>query len=175
MRWGRMVGATLLTLCALGCAANPRVSEPAAPLPDSTEQAQGEPGAQASPGQEVLPAGTRIESITAQPEATGTVITIRGDHPLSYTSYDPDATRLVLELPNADASSLQSIIEVGTAQGLTNVRSVTTSATSVTIDDLPNGVYYIRVRSQNSAGLSAPSNEVAVQIKKRSPAASPGE
>jgi len=116
MRWGRMVGATLLTLCALGCAANPRISEPSAPLPENTGQAQSVPDAAASAGQDQSTAGTHIESITAQPSEAGTVVTIRGDHPLSYTSYDPDTTRLVLELPDADASAVQSVIEVGTPQ-----------------------------------------------------------
>ncbi|HZI95230.1 MAG TPA: type IV pilus secretin PilQ [Patescibacteria group bacterium] len=116
MRWGRMVGATLLTLCALGCAANPPVTEPAAPLPDNSGRAQSEAAGQADNGQAQLPGSNRIESITAQPGENGTVVTIRGDHPLSYTSYDPEATRLVLELPDVDASAVQPSIEVGTAQ-----------------------------------------------------------
>jgi len=97
----------LLTLCALGCAANHPVTEPSAPLPDNAGQTQGEP---------VAGSGTRIQSITAQPSEAGTVITIRGDHPLSYTSYDPDPTHLVLELPDADASAVAQVIEVGTPQ-----------------------------------------------------------
>src|SRR5215475_2828740 len=116
MNWGRMVGATLLTLCALGCAANPRITEPSAPLPEGTQQAQGEPGAQAGTGQDQSTTGARIESITAQPGKTGTIVTIKGDHPLSYTSYDPDAMTLVLELPDADASAVQPLIDVGSAQ-----------------------------------------------------------
>lgn len=116
MRWGRMVGATLLTLLALGCAANPKVTEPSAPLPENAGQTQAEPAEQANAGPAQPTPGTHIESITAQPGSTGTVVTIRGDHPLNYTSYDPDATTLVLELPDTDASSLQPSIDVGTAQ-----------------------------------------------------------
>ena len=42
MRWGRMVGATLLTLCVLGCAANPRIAEPSVPLPGNAAGADSE-------------------------------------------------------------------------------------------------------------------------------------
>ncbi len=115
MRWGRMVGAALLTLGVLGCAANPRITEPGASLPSETDGAQGK--ATAATEQAQAPeVGARIESITARPEDDSTLVTIRGSHPLSYTSYDPDATTLVLELPDADPGSLEPVIEVGTPQ-----------------------------------------------------------
>src|SRR5262249_2526283 len=67
-------------------------------------------------GQDQSTTSAHIESITAEPGKTGTIVTIKGDHPLSYTSYDPDAMTLVLELPDADASSVQAVIPVGSAQ-----------------------------------------------------------
>lgn len=115
MRRGRMVGATLLTLCVLGCAANPRIAEPSAPLPDSTAGVD----SQAAPSADQVgnnAAGARIESIVAQPGDAGTIVTITGDHPLSYTSYDPEASRLVIDLPDADPGSVPEKIEVGTPQ-----------------------------------------------------------
>jgi len=116
MSWGRMVGATFLTLCALGCAANPRIAEPAAPLPEMTPPAQVESGPTTDAGNDLTTAGVRIESITAQPEDNGTLIVIKGDHPLNYTSYDPDLSTLVLELPGVDVSAVEPTIAVGTPQ-----------------------------------------------------------
>lgn len=34
----------------------------------------------------------------------------------------------------------------------------------MTFDDLPQGSYFIRVRSVNASGVSAPSNEVVVKV-----------
>jgi hypothetical protein len=62
----------------------------------------------------------------------------------------------------ARASSYR--IEVGDAPGARNIRRINTAATKLTISDLPNGVYYIRVRGRNAAGLGPPSNEVRVRI-----------
>ena len=126
MSWRRMVGATLLTLCALACAANPRVAEPAAPLPEGAPAAEA-----ASPveGQQAPSGAVRIESVTAQGGEVGTLVTIRGDRPLSYTSYDPDSATLVLELPDSDATSVAPVIEVGTPQ-LARIHVSTTQSRS---------------------------------------------
>jgi len=124
MRWGRMVGAALLTLGVLGCAANPRITEPGAPLPSETDGARGE--ATAATEQAQAPeAGARIESITARTQDDSTLVTIRGSHPLSYTSYDPDATTLVLEMPDADpgSSSRSSRWELPSSPGSSSARS----------------------------------------------------
>jgi type IV pilus assembly protein PilQ len=111
-----MVGALFLALNVLGCAAHSRISEPSAPLPDGSEQAQVEPGSPAGEPEAAGQGGARIESVTAEPVDTGTIVTIRGDHPLNYTSYDPDATRLVIELPDSNLGSVPPVIEVGTPQ-----------------------------------------------------------
>lgn len=115
MRWGRMVGATLLTLCMLGCAANPRIAEPSAPMPENTAGSDSQ-AAQSADQVGNNAAGARIESIEAQPGDAGTIVTITGDHPLSYTSYDPEASRLVIDLPDADPGTVPARIDVGTPQ-----------------------------------------------------------
>ena len=152
MKWGRMVGATLLTLCVLGCAANPRIAGPSAPLPDNTAGADSEAAAASAEQVGNIVAGARIESITAQPGDAGTIVTITGDHPLSYTSYDPEASRLVLDLPDADPGSVPARIEVGTPQlswietsrvesrsGATHARIELVGRTAVTTRIEPNG------------------------------------
>jgi hypothetical protein len=55
-------------------------------------------------------------------------------------------------------------IDVGTARGRSDVRRVETAATTSRIDDLPSGVYYIRVRSVDVVGAGSPSNEVIVEV-----------
>jgi type IV pilus secretin PilQ/predicted competence protein len=138
MSWGRLVGGMLLTVGALGCAANPRVAEPTPPLPESqTGQSNAEPAAAELQSRQVViqdevqlggaPAitGARIESISTRTENNSTLVTIQSDRPLSYTSYDPDATTLVLELPDTDVSAVQSLIAVNTPQlGSIEVASV---------------------------------------------------
>jgi type IV pilus assembly protein PilQ len=113
MNWGRMVGATLLTLGAIGCAANPRVAEPAPPLPEN-QTAQNADSSSALQAEAV--AGARIESISSRTENNTTFVTIQSDRPLSYTSYDPDSATLVIELPDTDVSALQPVIPVNTPQ-----------------------------------------------------------
>ncbi|MGH9870728.1 MAG: type IV pilus secretin PilQ [Candidatus Polarisedimenticolia bacterium] len=117
MKWGRLVGATLLTLGALGCAANPRVTEePAPPQPENqAAQSNTEPAAAGELQAQAI-TGARVESISTRTENNSTLVTIQSDRPLSYTSYDPDATTLVLELPDTDVSALQPLISVNTAQ-----------------------------------------------------------
>jgi predicted phage tail protein len=69
---------------------------------------------------------------------------------------------LTWQAPSTGASSYR--VEIGTTSGQNNTRSVTTTATRLTISDLRAGVYYIRVRSVNAAGVSAPSNEVIAGV-----------
>jgi type IV pilus assembly protein PilQ len=113
MNWGRLVGGTLLTLGAIGCAANPRVAEPAPPL---TENQSGQGADSSSALQALAVTGARIESISSRTENNNTLVTIQSDRPLSYTSYDPDATTLVIELPDTDVSAVQPVIQVNTPQ-----------------------------------------------------------
>jgi hypothetical protein len=58
-------------------------------------------------------------------------------------------------------------IEAGSGSGLSNVALLDTgtSATSVTAANVPNGVYYVRVRAVGADGIPGPpSNEVVVQV-----------
>jgi hypothetical protein len=55
-------------------------------------------------------------------------------------------------------------IEMGSAPGQSDVRTSTKAITKWTIRDLPNGVYYIRVRTVGATGLSAPTTEVVAHV-----------
>jgi len=73
-----------------------------------------------------------------------------------------DTIKLSWLAPSPSAVSFQ--IEVGTAPGLSDVRSFIKSLTKMSITGLPNGVYYVRVRTVSATGLSAPTPEMAVAI-----------
>ena len=54
------------------------------------------------------------------------------------------------------------IIEAGTGAGLTNITSFDTGGpgTILTVPNVPNGTFYVRVRARSADGTSGPSNEV---------------
>ncbi len=58
------------------------------------------------------------------------------------------------------------IIEAGFAPGTTSVSIATGSAepSCNTVRGAPVGIYYVRVRAQNAAGVSEPSNEIALGV-----------
>ena len=59
----------------------------------------------------------------------------------------------------------EQFVEVGFAPGQTIARlSVPAGVTNLTVSGVPPGRYYVRVRSVNGTGLSAPSNEVVVDV-----------
>jgi hypothetical protein len=68
--------------------------------------------------------------------------------------------------PAAGGAPSSYVIEVGTAPGLSDLGSGSTGslATTFSATGVASRVYYIRVRAQNSAGLSVPSNEVTLTV-----------
>ncbi len=56
-------------------------------------------------------------------------------------------------------------LEAGTAPGLANLARVTVTDTQLTVDDMPPGVYHVRVRAVNVIGKSAPSQEIRVVVQ----------
>jgi hypothetical protein len=58
------------------------------------------------------------------------------------------------------------LIEAGTAPGLTNITTLTVQAptTSLVVNGVPQGVYYLRVRARNVLGTSGTSPEQAVIV-----------
>ena len=56
-------------------------------------------------------------------------------------------------------------LEAGSASGLANLASVVLgAATAFSASGIPNGTYFVRVKAQNTAGISAASNEAIVTI-----------
>ena len=58
------------------------------------------------------------------------------------------------------------IVDAGTASGVYNLGSITIngSAPAAAFNGVPPGTYFVRVRAQNVAGTSAPSNEAQVNV-----------
>ena len=98
--------AALLALLAVaaGCAANPRVSEPA-------QQVQ------------PMPTAVTIGSVEQASNDGSTRLTFHGNFPFSYTSYEPDYSTLVLELLDVDAAAIEGVTRVDSQE----VESVETS------------------------------------------------
>ncbi len=62
-----------------------------------------------------------------------------------------------------DATSYQ--IEAGSAPGLSNLVTVTVTDPQLTVDGVPPGAYYLRVRAINTIGRSAPSQEIRLVVQ----------
>lgn len=65
---------------------------------------------------------------------------------------------------NPSAGATGYILEAGLAPGLSDVARLALAATSVTAPDIPNRIYFLRVRAANAAGLSAPSSDFVVIV-----------
>jgi hypothetical protein len=58
-----------------------------------------------------------------------------------------------------------AIVEAGSATGLSDLaRLPVSSAESFVVDNVPPGMYYVRVRGTNGTGESEPSNEVTITV-----------
>jgi hypothetical protein len=55
-------------------------------------------------------------------------------------------------------------IQAGSAPGLTNIGTFSVTDPHLTVDGVPPGVYYVRVRAVNVVGKSAPSQELRVVV-----------
>ncbi len=56
------------------------------------------------------------------------------------------------------------IVEAALVPGGAVIATLPVAGTTLTVPNVPSGVYYVRVRALNSAGQSAPSNEVVVTV-----------
>jgi hypothetical protein len=102
--------------------------------------------------------------------ATSVAFNVTCTAPNAPTALVGSATGSTLSLswnaPTGSCAPTSYVVESGTAPGLANLANFDTgnALTSFTASSVSNGVYYIRVRAHNAAGVSAPSNEVLVTV-----------
>jgi predicted phage tail protein len=74
------------------------------------------------------------------------------------------ATTLMWNVPATGPTPTSYVIEAGTSAGGTDVVVFDTLSTATTFvaPGVPNGSYFVRVRSRNSVGTSSPSNEIVI-------------
>ena len=85
-----------------------------------------------------------------------------------------DTVTLTWDPPLAPGGTLFGyIVEVALSPDGVMVGGFADNDTTLVVDDVPAGVYYVRVRAANAEGNSAPSNEVTVVVEAAPPCVSP--
>lgn len=62
------------------------------------------------------------------------------------------------------------VLYAGTAAGLSNVGMATTTGTGISVPNVPDGIYYVRVVSVGAGGHSAPTADLAINVHVTAPA-----
>jgi subtilisin len=87
--------------------------------------------------------------------------------PSSFASQVADSTvTLTWQVPASGGAPTSYVIEAGTALGLANLAVFDTRspATSLVVNGVPSGTYFLRIRAKNAAGGSIPSNELTIVV-----------
>jgi beta-lactamase superfamily II metal-dependent hydrolase len=66
--------------------------------------------------------------------------------------------------PTGGTPPTSFLIEAAFTSGGPSIANLPVSASSVSVSNVPNGTYFVRVRSVNAEGVSAPSNEIVVTV-----------
>ncbi len=107
-------------------------------------------------------------AIAAAAPATGFIVAAWGAEPLTPSLASPSVAAgtvtLSWTLPTASAAVTGYRLEAGYASGTTAVSLDLGAAASVTIPGVPPGRYHVRIRAVNANGVSAPSNEVVIDV-----------
>jgi predicted phage tail protein len=79
-------------------------------------------------------------------------------------SVSTHVTSLTWNAPTTGRPPTSYVIEAGTAPGLSDILAFDTLSTSTVFmaPGIPNGTYFVRVKSRNSVGTSGPSNEITI-------------
>src|SRR5262245_47968083 len=78
---------------------------------------------------------------------------------LAVTVAGPTVT-LVWTPPATGGAPVSYLVEAAVSPGGPLIASLTLTGTTVSVPDVKNGVYFVRVRGINASGLGLPSNEV---------------
>ncbi|PYQ13827.1 MAG: hypothetical protein DMH00_03265 [Acidobacteria bacterium] len=113
MRSWKIAALLALLAAVVGCAGSPPTSEPAQQM-------------------QPTPTSVTISSVEQASNDGSTRITLKGNFPFSYTSYEPDCSTMVVELLDVDASAIAGVTPV-------NSPEVESIETSVRGEGLENG------------------------------------
>jgi type IV pilus assembly protein PilQ len=94
MGWKR-VSLPLLVVLGLSCAGNPPPSDPAQDVA-------------------FFPETITITGLEATDTGEATDVVVKGNFPFNYSSFEPDPSRLVIEVPGAEADALEDVIAIST-------------------------------------------------------------
>jgi len=97
MRSWKIAALLALLAAAAGCAGNPPASEPASQV-------------------QPTPSSVTISSVEQATSEGETHITLKGNFPFSYTSYEPDYSTMVLELLDVDATPIAGMTAVNSPE-----------------------------------------------------------
>ncbi|MEZ5284721.1 MAG: Ig-like domain-containing protein [Vicinamibacterales bacterium] len=122
-----------------------------------------------------LTAGDTERTATASTVFNVTATPVAPDPPTALAAV-ADGTNVRVEWTPAltGAAPTSSVVEIGSAPGTTTLptQSVAWPATALDVT-LPEGTYYVRVRSVNAVGASAPSPETSVTVVEPDPIPGP--
>ena len=71
---------------------------------------------------------------------------------------------------SSSAGARSYLLEVGSASGAANLGTTPVTGTSMAAANVPNGIYYLRVKATNRCGTSGPSNEAIAAVGVAAPA-----
>jgi uncharacterized delta-60 repeat protein len=94
--------------------------------------------------------------------------------PRQLTAWTEGSTlNLSWQFPGSGGPLTGYLVEAGTGPGLANLAAIPTSGsgTSFSAPGVPAGVYFIRIRARNAAGVSMPSNEMRIVVGPQVPGA----
>jgi predicted phage tail protein len=84
---------------------------------------------------------------------------------VTYAEAEADGQVLVFWFGWSGSAPTSFVLEAGSGPGLANLATIElTSLPPVTFNNVPAGVYYLRVRSRNACGTSAPSPDFALSV-----------
>jgi Fibronectin type III domain len=96
--------------------------------------------------------------------------------PASFTVTVSGSTVTLAWAPPGATPVVNYVIEAGSSSGRSDLAqlAVAGASTSLVVPDVARGVYYVRVRALNAAGLGTPSNEIVVAVGGASATQPPG-
>lgn len=108
----------------------------------------------------VRPAALEFQALARRPgSVSGAPANLRG-------TVSGHTVTLQWEAPSTGGVPAGYILEAGSGPGLANVGqfSVAAMPTELSIHNVPNGTYYVRIRGLNAAGMGEPSNEALLRV-----------